>query len=409
VEHSPTAMSHPFHKIAVNSAGKTLYIATGQSLKAVDLEDPDARVIAQFDFDQDATADSKKPSKPTTEVKEHIQNLILTRNQQYVVGTSNDDKLALVFGAEKLDLVSKRSFPKRPSAIDTTPDDLTLILGDKFGDVYAVPLTSNEPLVTNDEESATSKNPILGHVSMLLDLVVVEHQEKQYIITADRDEHIRVSLYPHCYVIERWLFAHKEFVSSLGVIPWESSLLISGGGDDFICLWRWTTGELLQKFELRSLVLEFLDEQMHKAPESSLKIEDNEVDNNNRAESQEELDLCVSDIVPVPGLSQLAILCEGTKAVLHVELNDYSLKHVATTVLPHPAISIAVDESSRLYVTYDHPTELIGMFQLKPDTPAKPILLELCSKISENASILLDVGRGVSLYAGKNLRKRAEH
>ena len=44
--------------------------------------------------------------------------------------------------------------------------------------------------------------PILGHVSMLTDVLIGKFNNKEFIISTDRDEHIRISNYPKSYVIK---------------------------------------------------------------------------------------------------------------------------------------------------------------------------------------------------------------
>ena len=46
--------------------------------------------------------------------------------------------------------------------------------------------------------------------------------DEQYIITADRDEHVRVSWYPQGYNIERYRLGHEKSVVSL-----PSSVIVS--------------------------------------------------------------------------------------------------------------------------------------------------------------------------------------
>jgi len=193
--------------------------------------------------------------------------------------------------------------PKRPCAVQILPDNVTIICGDKFGDVYSLPLIeelngnhqdsagsmtaqdAKQTETTPFKPSATSKTVhtqrnlkslaaqqsqqnltpktkgslafkhelLLGHVSMLTDLVhtarEIEGKKRGYILTADRDEHIRVSRAPpQSHVIEGYCLAHKEFVSKICLVP-NTELLVSGGGDDWIGVWDWP------EFKLRRRIL----------------------------------------------------------------------------------------------------------------------------------------------------------
>lgn len=189
--------------------------------------------------------------------------------------------------------------PKRPSAIDFGEGENTILYGDKFGDVYSLPLIPTDvvnvaPAEVTTASSApkpfkpsasmltvhTKKNLqslkqqlttvanksekvspsfehqlILGHVSMLTDLAFVslsdEHTsngQRRYILTADRDEHIRVSRGPpQAFVIDGYCLGHTSFVSKLCVPQWAPKILISGGGDNFILVWDWTRNRIIQK------------------------------------------------------------------------------------------------------------------------------------------------------------------
>ncbi|KAH6650180.1 hypothetical protein F5144DRAFT_608191 [Chaetomium tenue] len=101
---------------------------------------------------------------------------------------------------------------------------------------------------------------LLGHVSMLTAIAVATttvpndddqgqggERVREYILTADRDEHIRVSRgMPQAHVIERFCLGHEDFVSRLCVAPGgRAGVLISGGGDDDLFMWDWAEGRLL--------------------------------------------------------------------------------------------------------------------------------------------------------------------
>ena len=52
---------------------------------------------------------------------------------------------------------------------------------------------------------------ILGHTSLLTSFLL--SSDEKYIITADRDEHIRVSWFPQGYVVERYCLGHTKYVA----------------------------------------------------------------------------------------------------------------------------------------------------------------------------------------------------
>lgn len=193
--------------------------------------------------------------------------------------------------------------PKRPCALEMSTDGKTIYCGDKFGDVYSLPLLYDDTDATVDDEHATETPPpplsvykpsatdltvhtqrnrkalenqirskgrkvqrkeaprfqhetLLGHVSMLTDMQcarrVVDGKHREYLITSDRDEHIRISRGPpQSHVIEQYCLGHIEFVSRIKLIP-GTDLLISGGGVDWLGVWNWTSGALVAKLPLSS-------------------------------------------------------------------------------------------------------------------------------------------------------------
>ena len=204
-----------------------------------------------------------------------------------------------------------RQMPKKPCALILTTDESTILCADKFGDVYSLPLLGHPfpgdgevPDALRDSTEQNSKQPmkafvpaatsltvhtrrnqqalknqqkvetkavqkrildfehqlLLGHVSLLTDLIYVEFGSKDhptahprsYILTSDRDEHIRVSRgLTQAHIIEGYCLGHTEFVSRLCVLSWNKSLLVSGGGDGILILWDWLNGTIKQISDLR--------------------------------------------------------------------------------------------------------------------------------------------------------------
>ncbi|KAL6356465.1 hypothetical protein LRP88_10061 [Fusarium phalaenopsidis] len=250
---------------------------------------------------------SRVPDRPV------ITHLTSTSDGSHVLAITGHDKAIWVFendGKGNLTQLSKRTMPKRPSDVAIGPDS-QIICADKFGDVYALPLlydpesqaATSQPstpgpakpaykpsanattvhskrnlralnnqqrqmeLATRTKAESESKAEVpsfeitllLGHVSMLTSLAIAESEGRRYIITGDRDEHIRLSRYiPQAYVIEGFCFGHKEFISSMTVPVPRGDVLVSGGGDEDLFVWDWKAGKLLSRKSILSLAQEIL-------------------------------------------------------------------------------------------------------------------------------------------------------
>jgi len=189
---------------------------------------------------------------------------------------------------------------RRPCSIALTADEKTILCADKFGDVYSLPLLPSPEdelsvVAENKEEhkkfvpSASlltvhsgrnrktleeqlkhaEKGPkqtkdfikfthslLLGHVSMLTDIISATVGSRSYILTADRDEHIRISRgIPQAHIIEGFCQGHEEFINRLCLL--RSGHLVSGGGDPYLCIWDWRLQRLLEKVPLRDVVASY--------------------------------------------------------------------------------------------------------------------------------------------------------
>ena len=265
----------------------------------------------------EANPDERPAKKQKTELKNSeppkIIKLTASPNSKHVVAIT-DDKCLRVFDLQtngNLAELSQRCMPKRPCAVQVLPDNATVICADKFGDVYSLPLlpsaSENEtatprtreparevehdfkPTATNHtvhtqrnrkaleaqlKQNTTRLTPrkeplrfehtlLLGHVSMLTDVKFgmrdVQGKKRRYIITADRDEHIRISRGPpQTHIIEGYCLGHKAFVSKICVLS-NPDLLVSGGGDDWLGVWSWAEFHLRNKFDLRPLLRSLSD------------------------------------------------------------------------------------------------------------------------------------------------------
>ncbi|KAK4943802.1 tRNA (guanine-N(7)-)-methyltransferase non-catalytic subunit trm82 [Elasticomyces elasticus] len=325
----------------------------------------------------------RKPKVESSKLP-NITHIITTSDAATVITVTAEDKSINVFSVGYggvLTLQSQRPMPKRLCAIVLTPDQKNILVGDKFGDVYLLPLhPSNDwaPTKTDDEQKPTftpsateltvhtkgnlealrqqreqkvtqakKDGPkfelklLLGHVSLLTDVAITEVQDglkrKQYILTADRDEHIRVSRgITQAHVIEGYCLNHREFVTKLCIPPWDSEILVAGSGEPSLTAYRWRTGHLTDKETFKGAV--------------GLDIS-TMLDNEERTEDR----LVVANIWPVhytvSGKSPygrqpphlLLVALEGLPVLLSYNLTDQGeLQHHQTLQLGGNALDVAI-------------------------------------------------------------------
>jgi tRNA (guanine-N(7)-)-methyltransferase subunit TRM82 len=205
---------------------------------------------------------------------------------------------------------------RRPSSIALTADNSTILCADKFGDVYSLPLIPspeeeekeilerekheqanfmpsasvltvhsgrNRKILEEQLKQAELKQSqaretprfkhelLLGHVSMLTDIVCTTVGSRSYIVTSDRDEHIRVSRgVPQAHIVEGFCQGHEEFVSRMCIT--KSKRLVSGGGDAHLYVWDWLSNKLVEKLPIRDAVVDFSQRENLSALNEKLKV-----------------------------------------------------------------------------------------------------------------------------------------
>jgi tRNA (guanine-N(7)-)-methyltransferase subunit TRM82 len=285
---------------------------------------------------------------------------------------------------------------RRPSSIALTEDGLTILCADKFGDVYSLPLIPspeeeekemlerekkeqakfvpsasvltvhsgrNRKILEEQLKQAETKqlqaretpkfkhDLLLGHVSMLTDIVCTTYQGRSYIATADRDEHIRISRgLPQAHIIEGFCQGHDEFISRL-CISKHKTHLVSGGGDAHLYVWDWLDRDsrnapvrLIERLPIRDAVMDFYRKQGASAVDEKLKV-------------------AVSGIWAVPfnrpnDSDEILVACEGVPALFQFSLNNFRPHARGALPLAGNALDVAFvehDKDTRVaVVSIDH-------------------------------------------------------
>ncbi|NXG50036.1 WDR4 methyltransferase, partial [Psilopogon haemacephalus] len=159
----------------------------------------------------------------------------------YFALTDDSKHLILFHTKPSWECISVRSVSRRCTSLAITAAEDKILIADKSGDVYSYSIT--EPQADGKLE--------LGHLSLLLDVAL--SPDDKYILTADRDEKIRVSLTKAPYNIVSFCLGHKEFVSKILVIPNYPDLLLSASGDSTLRLWEYKSGEEVYCCHLSSI------------------------------------------------------------------------------------------------------------------------------------------------------------
>ncbi|CAI9621836.1 unnamed protein product, partial [Staurois parvus] len=220
--------------------------------------------------------------------------------------------------------VSVRWVSRRCTAVTFSACESYVLVADKSGDVFSFS-------VTNTQEEGRLE---LGHLSMLLDLVVTP--DGRYIITCDRDEKIRVSLWGAPHVISSFCLGHTEFVSQLLVLPGPDNMLLSGSGDETVRLWKYQSGEEIHRWNLRDVP---------------------------RPRDHEEIQrFAVTRLSCSPGGEHLAVLCDGVSGMYLFSMSSGpSLSHTQYVSLPYVPLDLDFQDSASLWVlsgVKENPIEL---------------------------------------------------
>ncbi|XP_022799948.1 tRNA (guanine-N(7)-)-methyltransferase non-catalytic subunit wdr4-like isoform X2 [Stylophora pistillata] len=233
-------------------------------------------------------------------------------------------------------LLNKREVIRRSTVILFTNKEDSIIVSNKGGDVYRFFV----------HDIVKEKELLLGHVSMILDMVLTG--DDKFLITSDRDEKIRVSCFPNSYNIHTFCLGHLDFVSCLALLSGSQNILVSGGGDGTVTFWNPDSGK-----EITSKKLEYSTKDV-------------------KEENQEEDQLCC------PIVSSLTCCCRNSVVCAIIErcktIYLYHASHKEARTLPSveasvPPWSAVFDPEGRLWCVQPYPEESVLVFEPFGDLP----------------------------------------
>lgn len=169
--------------------------------------------------------------------------LMFSPDNKYLCAILSNKRLLLLDVQNNMEVFKELRLKRRSTSCAFNEHNSCLYVADKSGDLYKYSLCDE------DGKSNAEQEPIVAHVSMLLDVCLTS--SGKYIITADRDEKIRVTDVERPFVIESFCLNHTEFVCSLLSLPNdEENIFISSSGDGSLCMWRAESGLLLCQYRI---------------------------------------------------------------------------------------------------------------------------------------------------------------
>ncbi|XP_019658566.2 tRNA (guanine-N(7)-)-methyltransferase non-catalytic subunit WDR4 isoform X4 [Ailuropoda melanoleuca] len=223
--------------------GQVLVVRGGSRFLATSTANSDGDVLFTYDCSTAGKKSEENKGEDGQSVDKGSDTILAStfaKSGRYFALT-DDSKRLILFRTKPWQCLSVRTVVRRCTALTFTASEEKLLVADKSGDVYSFSVL--EPQECGKLE--------LGHLSMLLDVAV--SPDDRYVLTADRDEKIRVSWAVAPHSIESFCLGHAEFVSRVLVVPDHPELLLSSSGDCTLRLWEYRSGRELHCCHLTSL------------------------------------------------------------------------------------------------------------------------------------------------------------
>lgn len=230
--------------VALTGANIVLYKTSGELVATLD-----ARVDAGVPGDASVVA---------------FPRLCAISPSEAYLAVASDDKTLRVWRTDELAYgkeVVRQRLAKRAGTLQWTTCALhgekgeEVVIADKFGDVWSFPVDASVapealPDAAEEDPAEAAVKPRLGHVSMVTCLAFLGQRGEvpASIVSADRDEHIRISRWGAKragHVVQEYLLGSSSFVGALLPIEqataeksgFDSALLVSADGGACLRVW----------------------------------------------------------------------------------------------------------------------------------------------------------------------------
>ncbi|KAI3410124.1 hypothetical protein GPALN_006483 [Globodera pallida] len=191
----------------------------------------------------DLRSEGTQKQKKQPEIKLTILSSDVSANKKLLALATTAKRLALFDlpsllksgnGIVSYDEAKWQTIQKTPTAIHFSASGEALLVSTRSGSVMEYRIT--------DSDFSSGGIELVSHFSMVLDHCLSPGKPK-FLLSADRDEKVRVSHYPNTQIIECFCLGHSSFVNSVCCL--DDQIAISGGGDGILRVWKFKIGKCL--------------------------------------------------------------------------------------------------------------------------------------------------------------------
>ncbi|KAJ0927934.1 putative transcription factor WD40-like family [Helianthus annuus] len=230
--------------ISVHPAHHSVAVAVGSDLRVFDLRESGPVTLGA----------------ESNEVFHHKESIRAIRYgaKGKVFVSAGDDKVVKIWATDSWRCLCSVPTEKKVSAVAISDNGQFVCYADKFGTVWVVELDES---IENQASVQKKGSPLLSHYCSIITSLEFS-PDGQFIITADRDFKIRVTVFPKkplngAHEIQSYCLGHTEFVSCLAFVYSQDcpqGYLVSGSGDATVRLWDFASGLLLHTCDVGSQV-----------------------------------------------------------------------------------------------------------------------------------------------------------
>jgi len=235
--------------------------------------------------------------------------------------------------------------------IEETEESLAIFVADRFGGV-----TRHRINITLG--SVESSTIILGHVSIITHMCLAEGR----LITADRDEKIRITSTTKPYPIEAFLLGHTEYIAAICTVKASGSgvHIVSVAGDGIVKVWKNSREADCSSQEKNLLDTFVLDGNLigrsvraERIIGSATAKADGEEAEQEEVEEFDQIIIEPNSIVSFGNQTVLVSFDRQSKLLCLRVTPELKLELVKTLEIPSPVISMASSQSSCLLLCED--------------------------------------------------------